>query len=73
MLPSGWPTLLSRGIVGELLRQLYLDWEWTTTQIAAHVNTIVAALLLALHDHNISVRRGGPAATRLLEGRSIRG
>ena len=55
----------------ELLRQLYRDREWTTAQVAAHLNTTVAAVLRALHDHNIPVRRGGPTTTRQPEDTAI--
>ena len=44
----------------DLLRQLYQDREWTTMQVAAHLDTTAAAVLRALHDHDIPVRRGGP-------------
>ena len=52
------------GFDPELLRQLYQDREWTTTEVAAHLDTTVAAVLRALHDHKIPVRRGGPTTTR---------
>ena len=55
----------------ELLRQLYQNQEWTTGQIAAHLNTTTAAVLRALHDHNIPVRRGGPTTTRRPEDTAI--
>ena len=47
----------------ELLRELYLQRQWTAGQIAAHVNTTVTLVLRNLHEHKVPVRTGGPAPT----------
>lgn len=43
-----------------LLRELYLDREWSATEIAADLDTTVHLVLRTLHEHGIPVRKGGP-------------
>ena len=47
-----------------LLRELYLDREWSATEIAADLDTTVHLVLRTLHEHGIPVRRGGPPPKR---------
>jgi len=47
-----------------LLRELYLDREWSATEIAADLDTTVHLVLRTLHEHGIAVRKGGPPPKR---------
>lgn len=49
----------------ELLRELYVDREWTATQIALELDTSPNQVLRTLHEHDIPVRRGGPLRPRM--------
>ena len=58
----GRPSRASRTDLNpDLLRELYLERQWTAGQIAAHLNTTVTLVLRTLHEHNVPVRTGGPA------------
>jgi hypothetical protein len=50
-----------------LLRELYQDRQWSSPQIAAHLDGTVKTVLRTLHDHGIPVRRGGPPPRRTPE------
>ena len=47
-----------------LLRELYLDREWSATEIAAELDTTIHQVLRTLHEHGIPVRRGGAPRKR---------
>jgi hypothetical protein len=53
------------------VRELYEQRQWTSTEIAAHLDTTPALVLRTLHEHDIPVRRGpsrrpaAPDAARL--------
>ena len=44
----------------DLLRDRYLNREWSAAAIAAELDTSVHLVLRTLHEHGIPVRRGGP-------------
>ena len=46
------------------LRELYVQRDWTATQIAGELDTSVHQVLRTLHEHDIPVRRGGPPRPR---------
>ena len=47
-----------------LLRDLYLDREWSAAEIAAELDTTVHLVLRTLHEHGIPVRPGGAPRKR---------
>ena len=53
------------------VRELYEQRQWTSTEIAAHLDTTPALVLRTLHEHDVPVRRGpsrrpaAPDAARL--------
>ena len=56
----------------ELLRDLYVDREWSATQIAAELDTSIQQVLRTLHEHGIPVRRGGAPRKRAQRPRPAR-
>ena len=47
-----------------LVREPYQDRQWSSPQIAAHLDRTVKTVLRTLHDHGVPERRRGGRAAR---------